>query len=272
MGNPKRRLDPVNLQSEEDHPQFVSAAARGLSILRCFEYGEQFLGNRELALRTGLPKPTVSRLTFTLASLGYLAYSPKREQYSLGVTLLSMGNSYARSHQVIAIARPLMQGCAEELGATVMLGAPDGLRMVLLAIAHAGDCPMLELEPGTRVPHGLTALGRADLAARPPALFEREMSELRNECQPFEWPRVRDGILQARADVARQGFCYSLGAWCADVYAVGVPMVAADGERILAFSCGGCAADVSRDVLTDRVGPRLLALRDSVYAALRGVI
>lgn len=272
MGNPKRTLEPHNLLSEEDHPQFVSAAARGLSILRCFEYGEQFLGNRELALRTGLPKPTVSRLTFTLASLGYLAYSPRREQYSLGVTLLSMGNTYVRCHQVIAAARPLMQECANALGSSVMLGAADGLRMVLLAIARAGHCPLLELEPGARVPHGLTALGRADLAARPPALFERQMGELRNDCRPFEWPRVRDGILQARADVARQGFCYSIGEWNPDVYAVGVPMVAADGERILSFSCGGCASDVSRERLTREFGPRLLALRDAVLEAVAGAI
>ncbi|MBL8272250.1 MAG: hypothetical protein JNJ74_00470, partial [Xanthomonadales bacterium] len=45
MGNPKRQIGPFNFTSDEDHPQFVSAVARGFSILRCFDHGEQYLGN-----------------------------------------------------------------------------------------------------------------------------------------------------------------------------------------------------------------------------------
>ena len=272
MGNPKRSLEPFNFNSAEEHPQFVSAAARGLLILRCFEYGEQFLGNQEIVLRTGLPKPTVSRLTFTLASLGYLAYSAKRGKYALGVAVLSLGHTFTQCNPVIAIARPLMRACADEIGSSVMLGAPDGMRMVLLATAEVGHCPDFPLEPGSRVPHGLTALGRADLAARRPELFERELQELKADCRPFEWPRIRDGILQARADVARQGFCYSLGTWRPELYAVGVPMVSStEPDRILAFSCGGPAEQVSEQHLTEVIGPRLLKLRDAVRVAVKGV-
>ncbi len=271
MGNPKRSLDPLNVRCEDDHPQFVSAAARGLAILRCFDYGEQFLGNGELALRTGLPKPTVSRLTFTLATLGYLSYSRHHEKYSLGTALLSLGNTYQRCSPVIGIAQPLLRRFAEETACTVMLGAPDGLRMVLLAIAQMRECPEFNLEVGARVPHGLTALGRADLAARRPELFAEEMAEFRKDCRAFEWPRIRDGILQARADVERLGFCYSIGEWRPGIYAVGVPMVSVDPDRILAFSCGGSADDMTRERLTDDLGPRLVALRDKVRAATKGV-
>lgn len=271
MGNPRRKLGPFNFNSEEEHPQFVSAAARGLLILRCFEYGETYLGNREIALRTGLPKPTVSRLTFTLSTLGYLAYSARREKYALGVSLLSLGNLFVECNPVIAAARPLMRRCAEAIGSTVMLGAPDGMRMVLLAISKHGDCADFELEPGTRVPHGLTALGRADLAARRPELYERELQELRKDCRAVDWPRIRDGIHQARADVAAQGFCYSLGAWRPDVYAVGVPMVSVDPDRILSFSCGGPARDMTPERLRTQIAPRLLELRDQVRAAVKGV-
>jgi hypothetical protein len=69
MGNPKRKIDTLSLIVDENDPQFVSAVARAFSILRCFEYGAKHLGNRDIARQTGLPKATVSRLTFTLASL-----------------------------------------------------------------------------------------------------------------------------------------------------------------------------------------------------------
>ncbi len=272
MGNPKRKLSTVRFESDQDHPQFVSAAARSLAILRCFDYGEQYLGNSEIALRTGLPKPTVSRQTFTLCSLGYLNYSRAQEKYALGAALLCLGNTYNRCNPVIGVAKPLMQAFAEQSGSTVMLGAPDGMRMILLAIANSACCPDLELEPGTRIPHGLTALGRADLAARRPELFQRELSELELLCRPLEWPKVRQGILKARADVAEHGYCYSLGDWREDIYAVGVPIVGNDRERILALSCGGPAGSMTHQRLRDEIGPGLVRLRDRVLAATRGRI
>ena len=48
------------------------------------------IGNRELADTTGIPKATVSRLTATLVSAGYLRQSQDSERFSLGPALLDM--------------------------------------------------------------------------------------------------------------------------------------------------------------------------------------
>ena len=50
-------------ECENKERQFVLALARGLEILRSFEPGDRLLGNQDISRRTGLPKPTVSRLT-----------------------------------------------------------------------------------------------------------------------------------------------------------------------------------------------------------------
>jgi hypothetical protein len=55
--------------------KFVAALARGLDILRVFTPNDGLLGNQEIAQRSGLPKATVSRLTYTLRRLGYLDYA-----------------------------------------------------------------------------------------------------------------------------------------------------------------------------------------------------
>jgi DNA-binding MarR family transcriptional regulator len=69
----KGLLDPVSALSEEENSgQFVTALARGLELLRCFSPRENVLGNQDLARKTGLPKPTVTRLTNTLMRLGCL--------------------------------------------------------------------------------------------------------------------------------------------------------------------------------------------------------
>ena len=89
--------------------QFVNALARGLEILRCFRPGEKFLTNTELAKRTGLPKPTITRLTYTLTKLGYLDSPADRGQYQLASGVLSLGYSLLSNLDVRELARPGMR-------------------------------------------------------------------------------------------------------------------------------------------------------------------
>jgi DNA-binding IclR family transcriptional regulator len=274
MGSPKRHSDTFNQAIDESHPQFVSAVARAFSILRCFEHGTgaQRLGNQDIARQTGLPKTTVSRLTFTLSALGYLSYSASMEKYALGTAALSLGHAFTRGNDVVKIARPLMQELADYFRSAVMLAEADNQhdRMVLLEVCQGDPTFHLNLGAGARVQHGSTALGRADLAARPLDVFERHLANLERTCEPGYWPQVRAGIVRARQDYESYGFCFSLGDWNSEVFAIGVPMVSADGSRILAFNCSGQIAVMTRDKLMQEVGPRLVALRDKVWQHTAG--
>lgn len=270
MGSPKRNLDAYALSVDDSHPQFVTALARGLAILRCFEYGEPYLGNREIAARCSLPKPTVSRLTLTLSSLGYLSYSPTLEKYALGTGVLALGHAFMKGNTVVEVARPLMHELAEYTQSATMLGVPDGMRMVLLEVCQGDPTFQLKLEVGSRVQHGSTALGRAHLAALPITHFEHSLAEIEQDCEPRIWTKVRAGIVRARQDYEQYGFCFSLGDWNPDVFAIGVPMVSADRSRILAFNCSGRVAMMTRDRLILDVGPRLIALRNTVLERTAG--
>lgn len=270
MGNPKRNADTFVQSMGEGHPQFVSAVTRAFSILRCFEHGEQYLGNQDIARRTKLPKPTVSRLTLTLSALGYLEYSSHLEKYSLGTAVLSLSHAYMKSNNVVTIARPLLRELADYTQAAVMLGAADGRRMVVLDVCQGDTTFHLKLEPGAHVPHGSTALGRAELAARPQPLFDQYLANLEKECEPGIWPKIRAGILRARQDYENYGFCFSLGDWNPDVFAVGVPMVSSDRSRILAFNCSGRISVMTRDRLIHDFGPRLVVLRNKVFELTDG--
>jgi hypothetical protein len=64
--------------------KFVTALSRGLEVLRCFGPRDRWLANQEIARRTGLAKPTVSRLAYTLTRLGHLRYSDTENKYALG--------------------------------------------------------------------------------------------------------------------------------------------------------------------------------------------
>jgi hypothetical protein len=78
---------------EKSDRQFVTSLARGLEVLRAFNPENGSLGNQELAQRTGLPKATVSRLTHTLTTLGYLDYDPRLARIMIAPAVLSLGHA-----------------------------------------------------------------------------------------------------------------------------------------------------------------------------------
>jgi len=271
---------PIGTASETSHvvdeiddsnPDFVSAIARGFAILRCFKRNAKVLGNKEIAERTGLPKSTVARLTFTLTKLGYLEFLPALEKYALGIGALTLGQTYLAGLDVREVARPLMQELADHAGATVALGAHHGQDMVFLEICQGNQVFMMRVAVGQRVPHGMTALGRAYIAALSPEDRVKFGLDYRSRVKPDEWKRLEEVTDQAVRDYEKYGFCFSMGDWREDVYAVGVPMISNDGSKILAFSCSGPVHEMTRKRLVTEIGPRLVQLRDRVHATLGGV-
>ncbi|WP_434624158.1 IclR family transcriptional regulator [Azospirillum sp. B2RO_4] len=124
-----------DLADDEKDPRFVTALARGLELLRAFRRNESMLGNLELAQRTGLPKPTVSRLTYTLSKLGYLAYDQNTGKYRLGTSVLAPRRLSGMG--IRQVARPLMQELADQTGLAVALGGRDRLSMIYLECCKA---------------------------------------------------------------------------------------------------------------------------------------
>ncbi len=247
-------------ESENKERQFVTALARGLEILRCFEPGDRLLGNQDIARRTGLPKPTVSRLTYTLTRMGYLYYSEKLGKYQLGTAVLSLGYSLLNNMDILKIARPLMQELADYSHTAVAVGARDRLGMVYLKGCLSPEATVsLHLEVGTRIPIASTSMGRALLCGLPEGERELLMDHIRKQNEA-QWSKNKAGIEQALKDYHDRGFCFSLGEWRKDVNAVGVPMLPVGGSRLLTFNCAAPSFVLRRHMLEDDIGPRLVNL------------
>ncbi len=246
---------------------FVTALARGLEVLSCFKAGDAYLGNSQIAGRTGLPKSTVSRLTATLTEVGYLRFSPEQNQYHLGNAVLSLGYALLAQMDVRRIARPLMQALAEHTQSSVNLGIRDGLNMVYIDTYRNASTYAVQLDVGAQVPIATTSMGRAYLAALPDTERAELLGQIRRHDQD-QWPAVSTGIEQALRDYREHGYCCSLGDWRQEVHAIAVPLVPADGADLLVFSCSGASFQLRPQLLADDIGPRLLNLVGNVKTAL----
>lgn len=246
-----------------DDRQFVVALHRGLEVLRCFEKGSPVLGNQELAQRTRLPKATVSRLTYTLSSLGYLDYLEEISKYRIGIPVLNLGFACLAGVGVQETARPMMRRLAEFAGrgAVVAMAGRDDVKMIFIAVERAGGLVSLQLDVGSRVSLSRSGIGRGYLAGLPETERLVVMQRIRDHVGEANWPRIEDGILRSIDEVRTQGFCLNVGEWQEGVTSVGAPFRPPYGDgRLLALNCGGASFQLPRDVMKNEVGPKLVEM------------
>ena len=94
MGRRSRRLPPQQTQpSCLQRKEGIQVVSRAFEILRCFEGPSVRLGNRDISERCGLPRSTVSRLTWTLTQIGQLRYLPHEQKYAVGQNAFAFGTS-----------------------------------------------------------------------------------------------------------------------------------------------------------------------------------
>lgn len=182
---------------------------RGLRLLRAFRVGSSSLSNAELAARTGLPRPTVSRLTRSLVDGGFLLYDTTERAYRLAVVVVSLADAFHHATVVPAIALPLMREIADAEKVNVGLAVPDQTAMVYLAaVRHSVDSVSRtrRVEPGTRVPIEQTSIGMAWLAAAPPAV-RGAMLERIAEKAGDAWPAVERELGRGIAQAQSLGYC-----------------------------------------------------------------
>jgi DNA-binding IclR family transcriptional regulator len=254
-------------ESREDDPRFVTALARGIDVLRAFRSGERWLAHRQLVARTGLAGATVSRLTFTLVSLGYLRHRPASGEYALSPAVLGLGFSMLSNFDIGRIARPMMQALADASLAAVSMAARHGLTMVYVAHCRSPARLVLGLDVGAQLPLPQTSVGRAVLCAMPAARRERLMRDIERQAGA-EWPALEARLADAQQQFDRCGFVTVESEWEPSIAAAAVPLDLGDGRELLSLSVGGAAASLHGSVLQDEVGPRLLAAAREIVGAV----
>lgn len=238
---------------------FVTALARGLSVLSCFSSGEKMLGNLDIARRCKLPKSTVSRLSYTLTKLGYLVFVEETGRYRLGTSTLALGSAMLARLDVRDLAQPLMQELADFSRAMVSLGSRDRLSMIYVGNARSSAALTLSLDIGSRIPIATTAMGRAYLALIPEREREDILERIR-ELDEVAWPAIRKGIERSIKEYLDTGCVSAFGEWQADVNAIAVPLRPGGGLPPMAINCGGPAFTLSKQFLLDEVRPKLIEL------------
>ena len=163
--------------------QFVEALSRGLAILEFLSKAGRPLTNGNLAELTGLAPSTVSRLTQTLRSLGYVQLSASSRAYQLTPKNLMLGYPVLARMQLIDQLRPHIEELSRSTGETIALAVRDNLHVAFVAVHEGSNPSAVRFATGGRMHIAVSAAGIAILSACEEAerrrLVSRVFSDIR---------------------------------------------------------------------------------------------
>ncbi|EBA15376.1 regulatory protein, IclR [Roseobacter sp. SK209-2-6] len=241
----------------KDDKRFANTLARGLSVLRAFGPNDDGLGNLELSERTGLPRSTVSRLTFTLCALGYLTHGRHHEKYRLGPAALALGNIAGASFGFVETAAPIMQRLADETMTLLGVAIQDDDRMLIVKTWRPKNSTTTWLDVGYRMPLLTSSSGAAFLGALSRSELQKQMAGVADE----ERQRYEEARKRNQAKLLNDGYAFVQGdqRYNLSINAIAAPYRPSEfGEPVVFFS-GARAQDLDDKRIADSHGPALVA-------------
>lgn len=212
--------DTLTQKKATDDRQFVTALGRGLTLLAALEHHEQ-LSHQQLCQLTALPKATVTRLVYTLTSLGFLR-TTAQGQYQLGSSAVRLSAQAWSRHDVVAFSEPLLRQFATQNEVSVNLATEIEGEMRYLACYRSPARLSVSLQVGSAVPVARTAIGRAFYVVSSPAKQAVIISNLQASLSINEFQQAQTALTHASQYYETHGYTLSDGEFSTDILAVAV--------------------------------------------------
>lgn len=252
---------------ERHDPDFATTLAHGIDILACFSAERPLLANKDFALRTGLSRSAVARLTHTLVQLGYLQAIGEPPRYRLGAAVLALSHPLLASMHIRQVARPLMKMVANHIRGAVSLVVRDRLQMVYVDTARSNEALQTRPDIGAALPLLSSAAGKAWLARTSDADRAAVLNQLKL-ADPGHYAAHIGTLPAARRDLERKGYCGNNVQWRPDAYGFAAPLCRPYQSLLYVFNCGVPSSDGPYRERAADIGPRLVALAREVERML----
>ena len=209
---PPRRPDDADLSA-------VKTLRKALTILDAFAVSERPLTVAEVALMTGITRPTAHRLVQTLIAEGYLSQNMRDGRISPGYSVLQLAGRLLDSDRLRLEAMPHLESLARTSGERTNLGILHRDQLLFLGGVEKPSLPTIYSRFGKTAPAYCVSLGKAILA---------ELTEARVSAYLAAQPLLRrtpntitqKGALRKElSKIKRQGYAvdreeYAAGTFC----------------------------------------------------------
>lgn len=259
----ERMNDTLTQSKATGDRQFVTALGRGLALLATFEHHEQ-LSHRQLCQLTVLPKATVTRLIYTLTTLGFLR-TTVQGQYQLGSSAVRLSAQAWSRHDAVAFAEPLLRQFAIENEVSVNLAKEIEGEMRYLACCRSPARLSVNLQVGSAVPVARTAIGRAFYAVSSPTRQAVIDSNLQYHLSDADYLRAQTALMDAAKHYQTHNYTLSDGEFSTDILAVAVGVFdVATGHYAYSLNASVPRANWEADKYAAMIVPKLQKLAEMI--------
>jgi IclR family pca regulon transcriptional regulator len=189
-------------------PDFVTALARGLTVLLTLSDKRRRMSIAQVSHRTGIPRAAARRSLHTLSKLGFVAADDARRFY-LRPRVLSFSHGYLSASPLAILAQPILDRLGESLREACSLAVLDGDEIVYLARSSSSRIMSPALNVGRRLPAYCTSIGHVMLAYLPQAELNDYLA--RAKFHPYTEHTVNSAekLLPLLATVRESGFAFA---------------------------------------------------------------
>jgi IclR family pca regulon transcriptional regulator len=256
---PEAMVEPNVASDVETDPadsrNYVTALARGLTVLKAFSGQNPQMTLSEVARIANLPRATVRRCLLTFQALGYVNATGRF--FSVAPQVLTLAQAYLSSSLLPRVTQSFLERVSDTIAESCKVSILQGEEVIYVARSSRKRIPWLHRDVGTHLPAHCTSMGRVLLAALPPGELDRFLNSA--SLQAYTPHTVTDpSVLRAiLAQVARDGMCLVDQELEIDLRSLAVPIHNSSGRVIAALNVSTQASRQSREHLVEVVLPVL---------------
>src|SRR5689334_15478483 len=136
----------------------VPAVDRTLDLLELLSHYKEGLSFNDLLAQLDIPKSSLSGLLRTLTARRYVARTPDKRRFRLGMKVLGLARGYMQDGDLLDTAKQMLPRLVEEFGETAHLAVLDGGDVIHVALQSSQHSMSVNSPLGTRVPAYATAM------------------------------------------------------------------------------------------------------------------
>jgi IclR family pca regulon transcriptional regulator len=258
--------------ADDDHDEgardYVTALARGLSVMKAFSDQTERLTLSDVARIVNLPRASVRRALFTLEALGYVESAGR--YFNLTPKVLTLAQAYLSSSPVPRVAQSFLEKVSEALGESCSLSILHNDEVIYIARSARKRLGSLHRDVGTHLPAHCTSMGRVLLAALPDAELEHFLAGA--TLTPFTRFTItgKNALREALEKTRRNGYSLVDQELEMDLRSLAIPICNAAGRTIAAMNVSARASQKSKKQMLDQFLPVMREAANNLRPLLIG--
>jgi DNA-binding IclR family transcriptional regulator len=230
-----------------DDKNRIQSYRRMMDVLQCFSTSARRLTLAQIAMSTGLPRPTVHRILGALKEIGFIEQDVKGGGYMLGIGLYELGSLSLANMDLHREAQPFVEQLARQCSASVHLGIFNGHAVVLIERGEV-DEPRKRLSARLETaPIHCTGVGKAVGAFLPDEVVHRVAAEGLQGYTPHTLTTLA-ALQRDYAKIRRRGYALDNEELQLFVRCVAAPIRNASGRVFAGISVSGPADRMTADL------------------------